>query len=206
MFKPSASRRRAYALCIVPVIVLAVAAFALLNLVPAHRQAEYKGSQPGKIAQSNPAKVQAKFALLPVAFERNDGQTDPQVKYMARGQGYKLYLTSSQAILTVHKRGGDSEVRTMLEDKRLGPARVQKMLQQRRKANAKTSEFAVVHMQMLGSNPAAQLAATDPEAWKVNYFIGKDPSKWQSNVPLFGRVSYKNLYPGVDPQCARRGR
>ena len=33
---------------------------------------------------------------------------------------------------------------------------------------------------------------------KVNYFLGNDPSKWRSNIPLYGRVNYQNLYPGVD--------
>lgn len=31
-----------------------------------------------------------------------------------------------------------------------------------------------------------------------NYFIGNDPSKWASNVGLFGKVLQKDLYPGVD--------
>jgi gliding motility-associated-like protein len=31
-----------------------------------------------------------------------------------------------------------------------------------------------------------------------NYFIGQDPSKWASEVPLFQQVRYSNLYPGID--------
>jgi len=31
------------------------------------------------------SRVQAKYAALPLAFEQNQGQTDPQVRYMARG-------------------------------------------------------------------------------------------------------------------------
>ncbi len=31
-----------------------------------------------------------------------------------------------------------------------------------------------------------------------NYFIGNDPSKWASNVGLFGKVLQKDLYPGID--------
>jgi len=31
-----------------------------------------------------------------------------------------------------------------------------------------------------------------------NYFIGKDRSKWASNVPLFKKLVYQNLYPGID--------
>lgn len=31
-----------------------------------------------------------------------------------------------------------------------------------------------------------------------NYFIGNDPSKWQSNVKTFNAVLYKNVYPNID--------
>jgi hypothetical protein len=86
----------------------------------------------------------------------------------------------------------------MLEDKRLGPARVQEMLKERENSKVSPSQSAVVRMQLLGGNPAVQLAAAAPNAGKANYFIGNDPSKWHSNVPLFGGVTYRNLYPGID--------
>ena len=31
-----------------------------------------------------------------------------------------------------------------------------------------------------------------------NYLLGNDPSRWAKNVPLHGKVTYENLYPGVD--------
>ncbi len=31
-----------------------------------------------------------------------------------------------------------------------------------------------------------------------NYILGNDPSKWQSKVPLFGEVTYHNIYPNID--------
>jgi hypothetical protein len=33
---------------------------------------------------------------------------------------------------------------------------------------------------------------------RVNYLIGNDSSKYHRNVPIFGRVKMKNVYPGVD--------
>lgn len=30
-----------------------------------------------------------------------------------------------------------------------------------------------------------------------NYFIGNDPERWKSNVPVYKGISYENLYPGV---------
>jgi hypothetical protein len=201
--KPSDSRRRANALCIVPVVI--VIAIALLVLAPKRSGAAYSASQSAAVVAPQtktitPAareRLQATFSALPLAFEQNHGQTDPQVKYMARAEGYKLYLTSSQAIFTIHKQGGESDVRRMMMDRRLGPSGVKSML--RRRAQQKSKELvAAVHMNMLGANPTAQLTPTAPQPGKVNYFIGKDRSKWHSDVPLFGQVSYRNLYPGID--------
>ncbi len=32
----------------------------------------------------------------------------------------------------------------------------------------------------------------------INYFIGNDPGKWETNVPAWGGVRYVDLYPGID--------
>ena len=40
------------------------------------------------------------YAKLPLSFEENKGQTDPQVKYLTRGPGFILYLTGKEIVLT----------------------------------------------------------------------------------------------------------
>ena len=40
------------------------------------------------------------YAKLPLSFEENKGQTDAQVKYLARGPGFILYLTGKEMVLT----------------------------------------------------------------------------------------------------------
>ncbi len=85
----------------------------------------------------------------------------------------------------------------MMMNRRIGPSSLRSTL--RRRAQEKSKELmATVRMSMLGSNPAAQPTAEDPQSGGMNYFIGNDPSKWHSDVPLFGQVSYRNLYPGID--------
>ena len=41
------------------------------------------------------------LARLPLVFEPNVGQSNQPVKFLARGRGYGLYLTSNQAVLTL---------------------------------------------------------------------------------------------------------
>ncbi len=49
--------------------------------------------------------LQAKNALgsLPLVFEQNAGQTDSQVKFLARGGGYELFLTGNEAVLELQR-------------------------------------------------------------------------------------------------------
>ena len=71
------------------------------------------------------------------------------------------------------------------------------MLRERKAAQVKQPALAGLRMNFLGANSRTQLIAEDPQAGKVNYYLGNDPAKWHSNIPLFGRVNYKNIYPGV---------
>jgi hypothetical protein len=54
--------------------------------------------KPATPDASNP-QVVATYGKLPLAFEINKGQTDPQVKFLSRGSGYALFLTSDEAVL-----------------------------------------------------------------------------------------------------------
>ncbi len=42
-------------------------------------------------------------AKLPLHFEANQGQTDERVKFLARGSGYGLFLTSTESVLVLRK-------------------------------------------------------------------------------------------------------
>jgi hypothetical protein len=33
---------------------------------------------------------------------------------------------------------------------------------------------------------------------KANYFMGSDPANWHSNVPTYGKVGFRDVYPGLD--------
>jgi len=43
------------------------------------------------------------YGRLPLSFEANQGQTDPQVKFLSRGRGYALFLTGDEAVLSLRK-------------------------------------------------------------------------------------------------------
>ena len=59
---------------------------------------------------SAPANIKADYGKLPLSFEANQGQTDGKVKFLARGSGYALFLTSNEAVLRLRneRAGGNA--------------------------------------------------------------------------------------------------
>jgi gliding motility-associated-like protein len=54
----------------------------------------------------------------------------------------------------------------------------------------------------------AQQAIIQPTSQKkhnVNYFIGNDESQWANNVPVFEKLEYGEIYPGIDVQYYSSG-
>ena len=47
--------------------------------------------------------------VRPLVFEANRGQADEQVKFLARGAGYTVFLTSTDAVVSLRDRNGRSE-------------------------------------------------------------------------------------------------
>lgn len=115
-------------------------------------------------------KIVEKYGDLPIIFEPNKGQTDEQVKFLARGDHYGLFLTNTEAVLSLEKSG----------------------------KNKKQAARSVIKMQIEGANADANAVGVDETESKSNYFIGSDSEKWQTNVSNFQKVKYESIYEGVD--------
>lgn len=133
--------------------------------------------------------ARASFARLPLSFEENSGQTDSRVKFTSRGSGYNLFLTADEAVFAL--RGGNTPANCSGAG-----AKLQALTCADAAKNA--GDRSVLWLKMLGANATAPVAGTDVLPGKINYYIGNNPSKWRTGVRQFGRVSYSNIYPGID--------
>lgn len=123
------------------------------------------------------------YGKRPLSFELNQGQTDPLVKFLSRGQGYTLYLTASEAVLTLTKhavRSGHVNAEPGQSAKRIRPSR------------------SILRMSLVDANPTPHIEGVDQLPGKSHYFIGADPDQWHRNVPHYAKVRYQEVYPGVD--------
>jgi hypothetical protein len=55
-----------------------------------------------------------------------------------------------------------------------------------------------LRMSLVGTARNPVVTGLDELPGKANYFIGKDRSKWRTNVPTYAKVQYQNVYPGID--------
>ncbi|MCH7923694.1 MAG: SBBP repeat-containing protein, partial [Nitrospinae bacterium] len=142
---------------------------------------------PAKVSQATKARVQEAYGKLPLHFEANQGQTDPQVKFLSRGRGYTLFLTPTEAVLALRK---PQEKATALSRRGLRG-------KLRRAARTKR-ETTVLRMRLVGASPTPKVSGLEELPGKSNYFIGNDRSKWRTNIPNYARVKYEGIYPGID--------
>ena len=61
------------------------------------------------------------YGKLPLRFEANAGQTNPQVQFLVRGSGSTLFLTATEAVLAVRGPEGTSPVTMQLVGANLTP-------------------------------------------------------------------------------------
>jgi len=172
--KPSAPSRRARALC----SVVAIIAVALLALSTPYRPSIQKSAaaavspQVTPITQAQRDRLQANFAALPLAFEQNAGQIDPEVKFTARANGYTLFLTNNDAVFSLRTKSSTSmTAHSSTSD-----------LRGKNRSESNQDSVDVVRMQLVDASPAAPPQASEPLPGKANYFLGKDPKNWHTSV------------------------
>ena len=151
-----------------------------------------RGGQPGserrQPTEQSQAKLQAGqiYGQLPLSFEANVGQTNKEVKFLARGQGYGLFFTPAGPVLSFSQATDKVDVdATSFSDDRLSEI-------------PSPTKRAVLSLKLNGARPSPQIIGSDVLSSKVNYFTGNDRSKWRTGVRTYSKVQYRGVYPGID--------
>jgi hypothetical protein len=103
------------------------------------------------------------------AFEPNRGQTDEQVRFLARGNDYTVFLTSTEAVFAPRSR-----------------------------TRAGAIEPEPMRMRLVGANPSPAVSGSNELDGKVNYVLGAGATDHLTDVPTYGTVRYSAVYPHVD--------
>jgi hypothetical protein len=134
-------------------------------------------SEPASRAEARPARVRAFSPRLPLAFEPNLGQADPQVRFVARDRRFALLLAPTEISLAL-PAGAPGPVAGSREPGPRAPGRT-------------------VRIRLVGASPAPLVSGRSPLAGRSHYFVGDDPRRWRTDIPLYARVESRGVYPGV---------
>src|SRR5438309_961134 len=104
-----------------------------------------------------PARAQSQALNgLGLMFERNIGQMDGAVNFVARTSGYTLLLTQKGAIFR--------------------------------------TPHTALKMDLIGARADSSPVGVGTLETRVHYLLGNNPDGWHTNVPVYSRVEYRNVY------------
>jgi len=136
---------------------------------------------------SKSLKISSDYGKIPLYFIPNEGQTHEKALFYAKASRYTLWLTKEGLVFDSIKRieKGENESHPTHPKDRNNP-------------EGFTCERDVSRLIFLNSQKNPEVIAVNQTEHKVNYFIGKDKSKWRTNIQTSRAVLYKELYPNID--------
>jgi len=123
-------------------------------------------------------------------FIENRGQVDESVRYYAAGSRGTVYLTAAAVVFDLKE-----EVRREEADLALGR---RDPFPDQETVEPLTRRGFALWLRFEGANPSPSVEARDELTTRYNYFLGDDPDRWRTDVPVHAEIVYRDLWPGID--------
>jgi len=122
------------------------------------------------------AQVAEAYGKLPLLFIENQGQLNAEVKYYVKAAGQTIYFTDGGIVFDLVRYEETQDIPS---------------------ADSK-AERLVFSLDFLSANESPVIEGKVKDEAVVNYFIGNDPEKWQTNIATYREVVYEDVYPEID--------
>jgi gliding motility-associated-like protein len=119
-------------------------------------------------------------------YVKNKGQWDSKVLYRSQFRGGVLWMENTAFTFLFFPPDGFGKLRAHHSE-----------MNGHFEKNP-TFKTHAIRMEFENASPDHTTETAAQQDLYYNYFLGKDKSKWASNVPVCKEVIYKNLYPGID--------
>ena len=129
----------------------------------------------------------------PAAFVKNQGQWDMPSPYVARLGAMTAFVEERGWIFTLERK---------VLSKSKEPAGPRPVTVEPESA---AREGVAVRMHFDGYDRVPELRPGQRLPGIYNYFLGKDPSRWRTDVPGYASVNYVDMYPGVNVRLRGQG-
>ena len=140
--------------------------------------------------------VRQRADAMPLQFYP-DGSNGAATRYVARGLRYGVEVGEGGFRLTMRKAvsAPAAPAGTGAES---GRGKASAGMGAPPSPTAPSYEVESEQVEFLGASCTAKLEPLNPTESYANFFVGRDPAKWRTHVSGYGRVRYRDLYPGVD--------
>jgi len=136
---------------------------------------------------SKELEVKFDYGKIPLYFIPNQGQVNEEALFYAKATSYRLWLTKKGLVF-------DSTIRQERQDS----AGHNTELQNYRVTESLKYERDVSRLIFLNANNNPEVIMADKTDHKVNYFIGRNSSKWKIDIPTSKAILYRGLYNNID--------
>jgi len=132
-------------------------------------------------------KISPDYGTTALYFIPNEGQVHDKALFYAKASRYTLWMTKEGLVFDSSRRieTRENESPPIHRKDRYNPEGI-------------TCERDVSRLIFLNSKKNAEVVPVGRTEHKVNYFIGKDKSKWLTNIQTSRAVLYKELYRNID--------
>lgn len=130
------------------------------------------------------AKPGVNFGNIPLYFVFNKGQVNEKVKFYTKTSRYTPWITSEGLVFDTSKRAGKK------------PGKPNGLVKDRSEQDKFVRDIS--RLMFKGANLNPMIVIIEETELKINYFKGKDGSKWHCDIPTSPAILYKNLYKNID--------
>ena len=158
----------------------------------------------------NQERLATALAQLPLHFEANHGQAAEDAQFVASGAGFAASFTQQGVLIELLTKRGKAQSASVssfdpckslrcLEDRAHSSSPIQSTGVPQTLAYAEANSTGrLLKISWENGNVSAPLRGVGAMSGRVNYLTGNDPAAWHRDVPLFERVVYEQIRPGVD--------
>ena len=162
----------AAATMVAPRVMKRASAVIVVGLAVVMLPARGAGEAPGTSSSSSPGEG-AKARILE-GYGRlplRFERSEGQARYVSRGPGYTMFVMPTEMVLSLQ--------------------------QGNRQRTEPLPRPAVLRVKLLKAR-SAEMQGLDELPGKANYFIGRDPKRWRTDVAGYAKLRCRGVYPGID--------
>ena len=148
---------------------------------PAQASPQVPGGPAGGSIKAN-----LDFGRVPLCFIPNEGQMDRKVAFYIQGRDQSVYFTLGGVTFSLSQPQEMHVGKNGTASGKLPPDR----------ENAPARNW-VVKLDFVGANEDVKPFGVDKTDGVISYFKGK-PEDWQTGLPAYYRIVYRDLWPGID--------